>query len=74
MVNNRVTSATPRTPSLRIFHADCALAMRSPIAIEPTLGGTDSSSGPRTSETPFSHFSHSSSASASFFENWAMES
>ena len=74
IVNRRVTSATPRVPSLRIFHADCALATRSPIASEPSFGGTCSSSGPRTSATPFSHASHFGSVSASFFENCAIES
>ncbi len=74
MVNRRVTSATPRTPSLRIFHAAFALSIRSPTASEPAFGGTCSSSGPRTSATPFSQSSHSSSVSASFFENCAIES
>ncbi len=74
IVNSRVTSATPRTPSLRTFHAVRAVSSRSPIASDPARGGLCSSSGPRMSATPFSHASHSGSASASFFENCAIES
>ena len=74
IVNRRVTSPTPRTPSLRTFHAVFAVSIRSPIAIDPALGGLWSSSGPRMSATLFSHASHSGSASASFFENCAIES
>ena len=72
--NKRVTSATPRTPSLRTFHAVFAVSIRSPSAIEPALGGLWSSSGPRMSATPCSQSSHSGIASASFLENCAIES
>ena len=74
IVNSRVTSATPRWPSLRIFHAVCALGDQVAERSEPTFGGTCSSSGPSTSATPFSHASHFGSVSASFFENCAIES
>ena len=74
MVNSRVTSPTPRTPSLRIFHAARALSIRSPNAIEPIFGGFCRSSGPRTSATSWSHASHCGRASASFLENCAIES
>ena len=74
IVNRRVTSPTPRTPSLRTFHAVLAVSIRSPTASEPARGGLCRSSGPRMSATPFSHASHSTSASASFFENCAIES
>ena len=74
MVNRRVTSPTPRSPSLRIFHACCNIASRSPGFIEPTCGGTFSSSGPSTSETPASHASHFGKVSASRLENCAIES
>ena len=74
MVNSRVTSPTPRSPSLRMPHADCSVASRSMGCIDPTCGGLLSSSGPRTSATPLSHASHFGMVSASFFENCAIES
>ncbi len=74
IVNSLVTSPTPRTPSLRIFHAALALSIRSPNAIDPIFGGFCRSSGPSTSATSCSHASHCGSVSASFFENCAIES
>ncbi len=74
IVNSRVTSPTPRSPSLRIRHADCSVASRSPGFIEPTCAGTCNSSGPSTSETPLSHSSHFGRVSASLLENCAIES
>ena len=73
MLNRRVTSATPRIPSFRTLQPACAWASRSPGDIDPSLGGTWSRSGPRTSATPFSHASHFGIVSASFSENWAIE-
>ena len=73
MVNSRVTSATPRRPSLRTFHPVSAWARRSPGASDPSLGGTCSRSGPRTSATPLSQASHFGIVSASFLENWAID-
>ncbi len=46
IVNRRVTSATPRCPRPRIFHAVCACGIRSTSFVDPTCGGTLSSSGP----------------------------
>ena len=74
IVNRRVTSPTPRTPSLRTLQAVRACDSRSPGVIEPTLGGTWMSSGPKTSATPFIQASHLGKVSASFFENCAIES
>ena len=74
IVNRRVTSATPRWPRPRIFHAVWACGSRSPSLVDPTWGGTLNSSGPDTSETPFIHASHFGRVSASFFENCAIES
>ncbi len=72
--NRRVTSPTPRSPSLRIFHAVRTVSSRSPGLVDPTCGGTWIISGPSTSATPFIHASHFGSVSASFFENWAIDS
>ena len=74
IVNSRVTSPTPRTPSLRIFQAARALSSRSPNAIEPIFGGFCRSRGPRTSATSCNHASHCGRVSASFLENWAIDS
>jgi hypothetical protein len=74
IVNRRVTSPTPRSPSLRVLQAVRSVSSRSPGFSEPTCGGTCSSSGPSTSETPFSHSSHLGSVSASRLENCAIES
>ncbi len=74
IVNSRVTSPTPREPSLRMCQAARAWSIRSPIFMEPMFGGVRSSSGPSTSATPASHASHFGSVSASFLENCAMES
>jgi hypothetical protein len=48
--------------------------MRSFTFIEPSGGGTCSSSGPITSATPDSQASHLGIVSASFFENCAIDS
>ena len=72
IVNRRVTSAVPSTPSPRSFHASCSWSTRSRGRRDPTRGGIVVSNGPSTSARLPSHASQRSYASASAFENCAI--
>ena len=74
MVNSRTTSAMVRTSRPRWRQASRRVSARSPGLREPMLGGTVSRSGPSTSASPPSQASHLGMASASFLENWAIDS
>jgi hypothetical protein len=68
--NNRVTSATPRTPRPLSCQASWAWASRSFGLVLPSFGGIAVRSGPSTSARPWSQSSHRSIAAASAAENF----
>ena len=73
IVNSRVTSPTPDT---ELAYLPRGLRALDQVAERhrADLGWLCSSSGPRTSATSWSHASHCGRTSASFLENWAIES
>ncbi len=72
-VKRRVMFAVARTSHDRACHASFACSKRSPGWWEPSRGGVSVSSGERTSAMLPSHASHRSYASASRFENCAID-
>ncbi len=74
IVMRRVRSPTPPTRSPRKRQASFSCAERSANDVEPSFGGVRISSGPSTSARPPMYASHDSTASASFFENFANSS